>query len=186
MLGEPRLNVYVLDSDVSPHLRERLRAQVQTALRALPRWTFALLTSRMQELGVTVLTLVVEPAPTAENVRPLSLGDIDGRRAARLRPRILGKSIDWPQEPSCLTAKAVAFMSAPGGDSPFWRQWADAVEADHLREKAALTSPSWHDETDTGLLLEMFAAYALRDGHQRWSDLPAVHAFLQEWRDQSA
>ena len=186
MLGEPRLNVYVLDSDISPRLRERLRAQVQTAVRTLPRWTFGLLTIRMQELGVTGLTLVVEPTPPVEDVRPLSLGDIEGRPAARLRPRLSGESIDWPQDPRYLAAKAVAFLAAPAADSPFWQRWADALEADHLREEAANSSPSWRDETDAGLLVEMFAAYALRDGHQRWSDLPAVHAFLHEWRDESA
>ncbi len=186
MLGDPRLNVCILDADISPRLRERLQAQVQTAIRSLPRWPFALLAGRMGELGVAGLPLVVEPADSDGRTQPLSLGDIEGRPAARLRPRVSASAVEWDQEPRYLVAKAIGYMAAPPPADPFWPRWADALRSDGLREKASESSAGWKAETDVGLLLEMFAAYALRDGHQRWFELPAVHAFLREWRGQVA
>jgi hypothetical protein len=186
MLGEPRLNVCILDADISPRLRERLQAQVQTAIRSLPRWPFALLTGRMSELGVAGLPLIVEPVNSVDAAHPLGLGDIEGRPAARLRPRVSAETIEWGQDPRYLVAKAIAFMAAPPPADPFWLRWADAIRSDSLREKASDSSAGWKAETDVGLLLEMFAAFALRDGHQRWSELQAVHAFLREWRGQVA
>ncbi len=76
MLGEPQLNVCILDADISPRLRERLQAQVQTAIRSLPRWPFALLTGRMAELGVAGLPLIVEPVNSVDAAHPLGLGDM--------------------------------------------------------------------------------------------------------------
>ena len=186
MLGEPRLNVSILDADISPRLRHRLQAQVQTAIRSLPRWPFALLTGRMNELGVTGLQVIVEPVRSSGPSRPLGLGDIEGRPAARLRPRVSAEAIQWAQDPRYLMAKAIGYMAAPRPAASFWERWAGAVEHDRLRAKASQLSPGWEDETDAGLLVEMFAAYTLRDGHGMWSELPAVHAFLQEWRAQVA
>lgn len=186
MLGEPRLNVYVLDSEISPRLRERIQAQVQTAIRSLPSWTFSLLTERMTGLGVTGLTLLVDPTKPAEPALPLSLGDIEGRPAALLRPRVSGNRIEWGQETRYLIAKAVGYLTAPPSDAPFWVRWAEAVESDGLRATAAQSSAGWQDETDLGLLIEMFAAYAVRNGDNRWTQLPAIHSFLREWRGELA
>jgi hypothetical protein len=83
-------------------------------------------------------------------------------------------------------AKAVAYLAAPTVGDAFWRRWAEAVAHDRLREKAECGSAAWKSETETGLLVEMFAAYALRDGHERWAQLPAVHAFLRDWRENLA
>ena len=182
MLGEPRLNVYVLNADVSPRLLERMQAQVQTAIRALPTWTFSLLASRMTELGVTGLALIIDPAKADDGALPLSFGDIEGQPAALLRPRVSGNRIEWGQEIPYVVAKAVGYLAAPPPDAPFWIRWAAAVESDGLRAMAAQSSASWRDETDLGLLIEMFAAYALRNGDNRWSRLRAVQSFLREWR----
>lgn len=182
MLGESRLNVYVLDAEISPRLRERIQAQVQTAMRSLPVWMFGLLTARMNELGVSVLTLIVDPVASAKAARPLSLGDIEGRPAALLRPRVSANKVEWGQDTRYLVAKAVGYLTAPPPDESFWARWAGAVESDGLREIAAQSSAAWQDETDLGLFVEMFAAYALRDGDDRWGQLPAVHGVLQEWR----
>ena len=186
MLGEPQLNVCILDADISPRLRERLHSQIQTTIRSLPRWPFALLTGRMSELGVATLPLIVEPVGSVGPARPLGLGEIEGRPAARLRPRVSASAIEWDQDPRYLVAKAIGYMAAPPPADPFCLRWAHAVRSDGLREKASESSPGWKAETDVGLLLEMFAAYALRDGHPRWSELQAVHAFLQEWRREFA
>jgi hypothetical protein len=186
MLGEPRLNVYVLESNLSPRVRQRLQAQVQTAIRSLPRWTLSLLTDRMNEMGATGLPLIVEPAPNTGEAHPLGLGEIDGCPAARLRPHVSKQTIEWTQDPQYLAAKAVGYLASPPKGSAFWQRWAEAVDRDRLREAAAGASPSWEDTTDAGLLLEMFAAYALRDGHENWSRFPAVNAFLREWRGNSA
>src|SRR3990172_6346017 len=77
MLGQPRLNVCILAADISPRLRERLQAQVQTAIRSLPRWPFALLSRRMSELGVASLPLIVQPVNSVDAAHPLGLGDIE-------------------------------------------------------------------------------------------------------------
>lgn len=181
MLGESRLNVYVLDADITPRLRERIQAQVETAIRGLPSWTFGLLTDRMNERGVSAMTLVVEPAG-ATPVRPLSLGEIEGRPAACLRPNVSDNAIDWGQDARYLVAKAIGYLACPPPDGLFWSNWTAAVEADGLRARAAASSAAWEDETDMGLLIEMFAAFALRDGDDRWSELPAIHNFLRDWR----
>lgn len=186
MLGESRLNVYVLNADISPRLRERIQAQIQTAIRSLPSWAFDLLTDRMNQLDVTSLTLIVEPIASAEPARPLNLGDIEGRPAARLRPRVSAKTIKWGQDPRYLVAKAVGYLASPPSGAHFWVRWAGAVESDRLRTMAAQSSAAWQDETDVGLFVEMFAAYALRNGDDRWSRLPAVYDFLRGWRGELA
>lgn len=187
MLGEPRLNVCILDPEITTHLSERLQAQVEAALRSLPHWSYKLLTRRMEELGVAGVPLIVEPVhgPTAPQ-RPLSLGRIDDCPAARLFPHISGESIEWGQDRRYLAAKALAFMAAPAPSAAFWQRWEDVIDRDRLRHKASNVNPEWAGESGLGLFLEMFAAYALNAAHERWSQLPAVHAFLQEWRDESA
>jgi len=56
------------------------------------------------------------------------------------------------------------------------------VEADRLRDKAAEPIGEPHNDTDLGLLIEMFAAYALNPDHQSWHGLPYVRSFLEDWR----
>lgn len=186
MLGESRLNVYVLDAEISPRQRERLQAQVQTAIRSLPRWTFSVLTNRMDEIGVSGLPLVIEPVRATGSPLPLSLGEIEGRPASRLRPTVAGENIEWGQDPRYLVAKAVGYLAAPAAESSFWAGWAAAIEQDSLRGRAGESAAAWHDETDLGLFVEMFAASALRNGHFRWAELPAIHAMLRELRDEAA
>ena len=186
MLGESRLNVYVLDTEVSPRLRERLQAQVQTAIRSLPSWTFSVLTNRMNEIGVSGLPLVIEPVLSTGSALPLSLGEIEGRPAARLRPTITGTVIEWGQDTRYLLAKAIGYLCAPSADSPFWAGWSTAIESDSLRRCAARSSAAWGSETDLGLFVEMFAARALRSRHGRWADFPAVDAMLRELRGKAA
>jgi hypothetical protein len=171
MQGDSRLNVSILDADISPRLRERLQAQVQTAIRSLPRWPFALLRDRMSELSVTGLQLIVEPVHSTEPSHPLGLGEIEGRPAARLRPRVTAGKIEWGQDLRYLVAKALGYLllhsqeRLSGSAGP-------AIQRDGLRAKASRSSAAWEDETDMGLFLEMFAAYALRDGHAHWSTCP--------------
>jgi hypothetical protein len=186
MLGESRLNVYVLDTEISPRQRERLQAQVQTAIRSLPCWTFSVLTNRMDEIGVSGLPLVIEPVRATASPLPLSLGEIEGRPAARLRPTVAGETIEWGQDARSLVAKAVGYLAAPAAESSFWAGWAAAMEQDSLRGRARESAAAWYDETDLGLFVEMFAASALRDGHFRWAELPAIHAMLRELRDGAA
>jgi len=187
MLGEPRLNVCILDPEITPRLRERLQAQVEAALRSLPPWSYKLLTRRMEELGVAGVPLVVEPVHGATAPqRPLSLGHIEDCPAARLLPRISGENIEWGQDRRYLVGKALAFMAAPAPSAAFWQRWEDVIDRDRLRHKASNVSPEWDGESSLGLFIEMFAAYALNAGDVRWSQLPSVHAFLQEWRDDSA
>ena len=184
MRGESQMNVYILGADLTPRIRERLQAQIQTALRSLPAWTFRLLQRRIDELGVPNLPLIVEPATSdTAPARSLGLGQIEGRPAARLMPRVAADRIEWLQEPRYLVAKAIAYMAAPGIESGgFWARWSQDVASDGLRGKASQINDQWSGETDLGLLIEIFAAYIVNPGHGRWETLPAVHAFLQDWR----
>ncbi|HET9477090.1 MAG TPA: hypothetical protein VFP63_06350 [Dehalococcoidia bacterium] len=186
MLGEARLNVYVLDAEISPRQRERLQAQVQTAIRSLPRWTFSVLTNRMNQIGVSGLPLVIEPVRSTGSTLPLGLGEIEGRPAARLRPTVDGQTLEWGQDPRYLVAKAIGYLAAPAAASAFWVGWAAAIEQDCLRRRAGESAAAWYDETDLGLFVEMFAASALRNGHFHWAELPAIHAMLRELRDEAA
>lgn len=184
MLGESQLNVYVLGADLTPRIRERLQAQVQTALRSLPAWTVRLLKRRIDELGVPNLPLIVEPvASDITPSRSLGLGHIEGRPAARLMPRVAADRIEWLQEPRYLLAKAVAYMAAPGVENGgFWATWSHDIASDGLHGKASQINGQWSKETDLGLLIEMFAAYVVNPDHRRWETFPAVHTFLQSWR----
>ncbi len=184
MLGETRLNIYILGSDLSQRQRARIQAQVRTALRSLPQWLFDLVRERIDALGVANLPLIIEPqsAHTRQS-QVISLGRIDSRPAVKLTPRLREEGIDWGQDLRRLLAKAAAYISAPGYDnSDFWQQWAEAAAADRLREMAADTADAFRVETDLGLLIEMFAAYALTPGSRRWRQMPAVRGFLETWR----
>jgi len=183
MLGESRLNVYVLGSNLSPRQRERIQAQVQTGLRSLPAWVFDFLRERMDALGVTSLPLIIQPQPASSPHPVLSLGRIESRPAVKLMPRLVVDKIDWGQALRPLLAKAIAYVIAPDqACDDFWRRWRDAVRDDRLREKASAIAGEYEDETDLGLLIEMFAAYTLRPAHRRWSELPRVQAFVEQWR----
>ncbi len=182
MLGESRLNVYILGADLTPRQQERVQAQMQTALRSLPAWAFQLLTKRIEALGVPNVPLIIEPQ-TAPGSQVLSLGNVENRPAVRLLPRLRQNRIDWGQDRIYLLAKAVAYMAAPASsETGFWTRWAHAVARDQLRDKAQEIGDQWQDATDLGLLFEMFAAYALTPDHERWSNLPHIRSFLDDWR----
>ena len=184
MLGDSQLNVYILGSGLTPHQRERLQAQVQTALRALPSWSLELLRRRVQLLGVPNLPLIVEPrAPADASRQVIGFGQVESRPAVRLMPRLDGDSVNWGQDARYLVAKAVAYLAAPAAeDTGFWTRWAQAVADDGLKATAQAEGEHWAEATDLDLLLEMFAAYALSREHVRWSEMPAVKAFLEIWR----
>lgn len=52
MLGESRLNVYVLGDNLSPRQREWIQAQIQAALQSVPQWTLDLVDGRIEEVRV--------------------------------------------------------------------------------------------------------------------------------------
>ncbi len=113
----------------------------------------------------------------------LSLGNIEGRPAAYLRPRLHGDHIDWGQDRRYLVAKA-AYIVAPSRDEDagFYDRWADAIAADSLREVATAAAEASAGAKDRDLLIEMFAAYVLNPSHPRWAELPAVRGFLEGWK----
>ncbi|MBI1885175.1 MAG: hypothetical protein HYS09_02480 [Chloroflexi bacterium] len=182
MLRDSQLNVYVVGSDLSPRLRERLQAQVQSALRALPPWAFALLGQRLERLGQPSFTLVVEPQREAAP-KALTFGTLGEKPAVRLLPLLRGEAIDWRQDRRYLAAKAVAYLCTPGRDEDkgFWSRWEDACRADDLPGRAAGADQRWRGATPLDLLIEMFAAYALNAKDERWSQMPSVRRFFEEW-----
>ncbi len=184
MPGESQLNVLIAGADLSPRQCERIQAQVQAGLRSLPRWVFDLLRARIAALGVQDLPLIVEPRTQRDRERVMSLGQMNGRPAVRLRPRVAGEAVDWGQDRRYLLAKAVAFLAAPPEETgrDFWSRWRQAVASDRLREKALETGEHWKDVSDRGLLVEMFAAFALDPGHRRWTEFPEAKGFLDSWR----
>jgi hypothetical protein len=183
LLDESRLNVYVLGSKLSRRQRERIQAQVRTALRSLPAWVFDLVRQRIDVLGVSNLPLVIEPQPPAKPHQALSLGRIESRPAVKLMPRLLGDEIAWGQDLRHLLAKGMAYIVTPDeADADFWRLWQEAVRHDRLREQARAIAGEYEHETDLDLLIEMFAAYALKPAHRTWAGLPEVGAFLERWR----
>jgi hypothetical protein len=183
MLQRSHLNVYVIGADLSPRQRVQLQAQLESALRALPRWCLDLIRARLEATGAASFPLVIQPQPPDGDALPLSLGHADGRPAAYLRPRVDGDRIDWLQDRRYLAVKAAAHIAAPsaGEDPGFWRRWAGAVRADRLRDHAAAANEAWAEASDRDLLIEMFAAYALNPSHRRWDELPSVRAFLEGW-----
>ena len=184
MLNESQLNVYVLDSNLSPHQKERLQAQVLTALRSLPPWIFGLLTNRLEATGAKNLPLIVEArSPDDPSTKIISFGEIEGRPSARLMPRLTNDGIDWEHDPKLLIAKAAAYMAAPPTGDAFWQRWSDAVATDRLRETDAVAAAEWKDASDLDLFLEMCSVYVNRPDHERWGGFPASHAFFGRWRD---
>lgn len=183
MLQDSQLNVYLVGDDLSPRQRERLQAQIDSALRALPRWCFDLLRRALELTGARSFPLIIEPQAPDADALPLSLGHIEGRPAARLRPRLAGDTIDWLQDRRYLVAKAAAHLAAPAPDADpaFWDGWARALAADALRDRASTADEAWAAASDRDLLIDMFAAYALSPDHARWDDLPAVRAYLEGW-----
>jgi hypothetical protein len=185
VLGESQLNVYIQAKDLPPRTKERLQAQVQTALRSLPGWAFALLTKRIEALGAANLPLVIAPrAEDDERPQTMSLGHIDNRPAARLMPRIEDGGVDWGQDLRYLMAKALAYMAAPDAeDTAFWERWTLAVNEDGVRDRAGDAGDAWKNATDIALLLEMFAAYITRSDSRGWDKTPRVKAFLEAWKE---
>ncbi len=162
MLSDSQLNVYVVGDNLSPRQRVQLQAQIDSALRALPQWSLDLIRAALSRTGVRNFPIVVEPQPDDGEALPLSLGRIEGRPAAYLRPRLDGDRIDWLQDRRYLVAKAAAYIAAPPRDDvPFWDRWSRAVAADALQYKAAAAAEAWAGASDADLLIEMFAAYAL-------------------------
>ena len=184
MLGESRLNVYILGDSLSPRQRQQIQAQVQTALQSVPEWALNLLDRKIEEVGVRNLPLIIEPVPDkSAEVRSLSFGELDGRPAAKLIPRLSADTIVWGQNRRYLVLKAVAYLASPSpADHEFWAGWSKAVESDGLRSTAAGVSEHWDEASDLDLLIEMFAAFALDEEHSNWSGMPAVHVFLDGWR----
>ncbi|MCH7953959.1 MAG: hypothetical protein IIC25_08720 [Chloroflexi bacterium] len=184
MLDESQLNVYVLDSNLSPRQKERLQAQVLTALRSLPPWLFGLLTQRLEAIGAKNLPLIVEARTTDDpSTQIISFGEIEGRPSARLMPRLTADGIDWEHDPKLLVAKAATYMAAPASGDAFWQRWNDAVAADRLRETDPVASGEWADASDLDLFLEMSAVYVTRPDHERWTRFAASRTFFDEWRD---
>ncbi len=183
MLSDSQLNVYIVGDNLSPRQRVQLQAQLDSALRALPQWCLDLVRAALERSGARNFPLVVEPQPPGGDALPLSLGHIEGRPAAYLRPRLEGDRIEWPQDRRYLVAKAAAYVCAPPHDDApdFWARWAEAIAADALREVATAAHEAWAGASDRDLLIEMFAAYALNPSHPRWAELPAVRGFLDGW-----
>ncbi len=183
MLQDSQLNVYIVGDNLSPRQRVQLQAQLDSALRALPQWCLDLVRAALERSGARNFPLVVEPQPLGGDSLPLSLGHIQGRPAAYLRPRLEGDRIEWLQDRRYLVAKAAAYVCLPSPDDApdFWRRWAEAITADALRDKATAAHEAWAGASDCDLLIEMFAAYALNPAHARWAELPAVRGFFEGW-----
>ncbi len=183
MLSDSQLNVYVVGDNLSPRQRVQLQAQIDSALRALPQWCLDLIRAALALTGSRNFPIVVEPQPASGDALPLSLGNIEGRPAAYLRPRLQGDRIDWLQDRRYLVAKAAAYFASPARDceAAFWHRWSQAIAADALRDKATAAAQAWAGAADADLLIEMFAAYALNPAHPRWAELPAVRGFLEGW-----
>ncbi len=184
MLSDSHLNVYVIGADLSPRQRVQLQAQLDSALRSLPLWCLDLIRDRLAATGARNFPIVVEPQPASGDALPLSLGHIEGRPAAYLRPRLHGDHIDWGQDRRYLVAKAAAYIVAPSRDEDagFYDRWADAIAADSLREVVTAAAEASAGAKDRDLLIEMFAAYVLNPSHPRWAELPAVRGFLEGWK----
>ncbi len=186
MISDSQLNVYIVGvPQLSPRLKERLQAQVQSALRDLPPWIFTLLRLRLSKLGLRNFPLIVKPQLQGQaDAEPLSVGYLGDKPAAYLSPLARGQEIDWRQERRHLLAKALAYLCAPrpAEDAPFWQRWRRAMEEDGLLQLAQDADPQWAKAQPLDLLMEMFAAHALSPEHPRWQELPAVRRFLDGWK----
>jgi|GEM_PF-3246031 len=186
MIGESQLNIYIVGADsLPPRLKERLQVQVQQALRAIPQWALDLLRPRLAELGLASLPIIIEPQLEAV-AKPyaFSVGTLGDKPAVYLMPVIRDGEIDWRQERRHLLAKALAYLAAPRPeeDELFWKRWEEAIEQDGLGAMASQADQRWQGARPFDLLIEMFAAYALSPRHRSWKGLPAVRAFLEEWK----
>jgi hypothetical protein len=186
MLNDSRLNVYIQAAESSSRLRQRIQAQVETALRSVPRWAFDLMARRMDESGFRNAALIVEPVHSGADARCISFGTIDGRPAVRLLPRLANDGIEWGQDRRLLLAKAIAYLSSPPADAQFWDDWQQAIHSDALRTKARELHDAWAEATDLELFLELLAAYLVNPEHSRWTTLPATISCLNAWRGASA
>lgn len=186
MLGDSRLNVYIQAAELSPRLRQRIQVQLETAFRAIPPWALGMLSARLDELGLRSALLMVEPMEGSSEARAMSCGEVDGRPAVRILPRVRGEVIEWGQDKRYLLAKAIGYLASPEPASTFWAHWHSAIETDALRHKALVEAGAWNVATDMDLFLEMFAAYALTPRHSRWRQFPAVLASLEAMRPADA
>ncbi len=186
MIGQSELNVYIVGAEgLSPRLRQRLQAQIQSALRAFPQWVFLLLRGRLARLGLSHFPLIVELRLEGQgSSRALGLGRLEDKPAVQLRLVRRGQEVDWRQERRYLIAKAIAYLGAPSPEEEpgFWQRWWRALQEDRLAEAAAAVDERWAEASPLDLLLEMFAAYVLSPGHPRWQGWPAVRQFLDDWR----
>lgn len=181
MLSESRLNIYIAASDLKPRQRERIGAQVESALRSIPAWMLALLRRRLDEMQVSNALMIVEPQSDPGH-NAFDGGRIGDRPAFRLAPRIAGDTVDWGQDLRFLLAKGIAYLAAPSRKSEdFWAGWSASVQADGLEVIAATVDAAWSDAADLDYLVEMCAALALNSKHARWAELPHVMAFLNDW-----
>jgi hypothetical protein len=180
VISESQLNVYIVGQELSPRVKERLQAQVQTALKALPPWVFEVLRRQLDGLGQRNFPVIVEARPDGSR-QAINFGQIDGRPAVRLLPRLHADSIDWGQPLAHLLAKAAAWLARPD-DVTFRESWSAAVSADSLHDAAGSTDSMWADAGDTDLLLEMFAALCAREDDRAWGHYPNVRRFLDNWR----
>jgi len=97
-------------------------------------------------------------------------------------PRLSGEAIEWGQDRRYMVLKAIAYMaSPPPSNHEFWATWSRAVTADGLRTAASSVNARWDEATELDLLIEMFAAFALDQGHPNWSRRPAIRAFMEDW-----
>ena len=136
----------------------------------MPTWVFDLLRQRIDALGIANLPLIIEPQTAGSTHRVLSLGRIEARPTVKLLiPRLRAEGLDWRQDLTRLLAKAVAYVTASDErDTDFWRRWKEAADGDRLREKAMAFAGEYRDETDLGLLIDLFAAYVFNPELHRW------------------
>ena len=186
MIGESQLNVYIVGADkLGPRIKERIQAQVQSTLRAIPPWVFLLLRLRLLKLGLSNFPFIVEPQPVGEaSPKALSVGSLGDKPAVYLMPVVREEEVEWRQDRRLLVAKALAYLCAPRqqDDEAFWQRWSQAVRRDGLGDLARDADQRWKGATPLDLLMEMFAAYALTPNHVRWQELAAVRQFLDAWK----
>ncbi len=147
MLSDSQLNVYIVGDNLSPRQRVQLQAQLDSALRTLPQWCLDLVRAALERSGARNFPLVIEPQPPGGDALPLSLGHIEGRPAAYLRPRLEGDRIEWLQDRRYLVAKAAAYVCLPSGTASSPGGWGSITRGKFrtpLRSRAARTRSRHH------------------------------------------
>jgi len=135
----------------------------------MPRWVFDLLRQRIDALGIANLPLIIEPQTAGSTHRVLSLGRIEARPTVKLTPRLRAEGLDWRQDLTRLLAKAVAYVTASDErDTDFWRRWKEARTATAFARRPVAVAGEYRDETDLGLLIDLFAAYVFIPELHRW------------------